>query len=870
MSPEEGTSPTDDSAAPLEIPGEDGSFLESVYGSQVGASSEDSIGPATLSGLDDDDHFEFDDDLSSIPERIGEYTIERLIGAGGMGRVYRAEHRRMARTVALKTLPPERMQDEGAVQRFYAEVRAAARLLHPNIVTAFDAGEFAGTHYLAMEFVEGETLSQLIARGGPLPVGEAVRILRGAATGLACAHAAGIVHRDVKPGNIMVASDGTVKVLDLGLATIRSDPYHRPYRRGRLIGTFQYIAPEQLDDPDAADARADIYALGATFFYLLAGRSPYEGEMLDQMRSHRDGPLPDLFGVRKDIDLRLEHIFQRMMAKRPQDRYGSLLELLEDLNAWQFSSGGQPSFTSPLRVGNVAEAPTADADSSTATTSYSVFGIDLGMTQVSAATAEPGGKVELLSVGSDGGHSLRAALAFRDGQIVFGDKALEQRVDNPQGLVHSVQLYIGQARIDRKLMDRPCPPEVLLAMLLRQVRSLGWGKRSRPTVTAITVPSCYDQLHRRAVLQAAQVAGYESIRLIDRGLAAAHSQLDPSLAAAPIPQSTIDCLVLSITGLACEAMVVRYHAGRVQTLSAAGSWMTGQLVWLRRFIDLIADRCMQLHGVDPRLRLRDAIRLQQAAERGMSDLMLREKVNLQFRSGGQELTVTVERSLLQQAGAGVEQALLEFAVEAIAQSGVSSNDIARVILVGGLAKMLQVRDAVSDLLGTEPEFIPVDRRTLAMGAALAAATELPGRTEFTSPPMAAASYDIGLVAYAAGDSQPRTVPVIPRGTTLPARTGRRLSRVGDKGEQSITVVESAGGEGRPWRSLGTHALLPTEIHKNQEAIFEVDIDGLLSLRLRSSETGETTRLPVLPTPTLSADDIRFWRNWLNDSTTSLS
>jgi molecular chaperone DnaK (HSP70) len=315
-------------------------------------------------------------------------------------------------------------------------------------------------------------------------------------------------------------------------------------------------------------------------------------------------------------------------------------------------------------------------------------------------------------------------------------------------------------------------------------------------------------------------------------------------------------------------MVVRYNAGRVQTLAAAGSWLTGQLVWLRRFTDLIAERCVQVHGIDPRSRLRDAIRLQQAAERGMNELMLRENTTLQFRSGGRELTIGVERNLLNQAGAGVEQALLEFAVEAIAQSGVISNDIQRVLLVGGLTKSLQVRGSVAALLGTAPEFIPVDRRTLAMGAALAAAAELPGRTTATSPPLSAATYDLGLVAYASGDAQPRTVPVIPRGTALPARTGRRLSRVGEKGEQSITVVESAGGVGRPWRALGTHSLLPTDIHKNQEAIFEVDIDGLLSIRLRSAETGETTRLPVLPQPTLSPDDIRLWRNWLSDFTSS--
>jgi eukaryotic-like serine/threonine-protein kinase len=155
-----------------------------------------------------------------VPRRIGEYTLQRLIGEGGMGRVFLAEHVRMQRLVALKVLPTERTNDLVWVRRFYDEIRVASKLLHPNIVTAFDAGESAGIHYLAMEYIDGVTLSTAVEHSGPMPLGEVAGIIRQSAMGLLHAHRAGVIHRDVKPGNIMRAVDGSLKVLDVGLAYV--------------------------------------------------------------------------------------------------------------------------------------------------------------------------------------------------------------------------------------------------------------------------------------------------------------------------------------------------------------------------------------------------------------------------------------------------------------------------------------------------------------------------------------------------------------------------------------------------------------------------------------------------------------------------
>lgn len=805
--------------------------------------------------------------VDDTPQRVGEYRVERLIGAGGMGRVYRAEHQRMARIVALKTVAPERMGDERAVQRFYAEVRAAARLLHPNIVTAFDAGEIAGTHFLAMEFVEGETLAQIVARRGPLPVEEAVRVLRGAATGLAYAHAGGIVHRDVKPGNIMVTQDGTVKVLDLGLATIRSDPLHRPSRRGRLVGTIQYIAPEQLEDPDSADLRADIYALGATFFFLLSGRSPYQGDLLEQLRQHREGPPPDLFSVRKDVDLRLDHVFQRMMARRPQDRYSSLDEMLEELGAWR-SAGGTPPWLAGIGLPAVGDVPTVSgSDPSTASTYPTALGIDLGMLYVAAAVADPSGGVELAEAGGPGASLLRSALATRGGKLSFGDAAMRSRTDDPQHLAHCLHLYLGQAKVDRSILGQRCPPEVLIGMLLRQVRVASRGRRGRPTVAAVTIPACYDQLHRRSIQQAAGIAGFESVRLIDRPLAAAHSQLSRQVAAAPLPESSDvqHWMVISLTGLACEAAVVRHVGGRLQTLAASGTWQTSALSWQRRLVELMADSCKRSHGIDPRERLRDAVQLQQACERGMNELLLREQVDLSFEAGGRSIRLPLTRRVLAAVGAPIVTELLRHVSDAIAACQLSTGEIDRCILIGSLSRLASVRRSLIDLIGDSREFIPIDRRMLAKGAALAAASELPGRSDIAGPPQAAATYDLGLLAYTSSDPQPRTLPVIPRGSALPARTGRRLAPLKDGSQRTLTVVESAGGLDRPWRSLGTHPLPEIQDNPVLEAAFEVDINGLLTVRLRNASTGETTRLPDVPASTLDAEELARWTSWAEET-----
>jgi serine/threonine protein kinase/WD40 repeat protein len=280
-------------------------------------------------------------EAAGIPPELADhprYRVLGLLGQGGMGAVYRAEHRRMERPVALKVINPGLIRNPETVQRFRQEVRTAAKLHHPNIVTAHDADEAGGLHFLVMEFVEGRSLADLIAERGPLPVAEACNTIRQAALGLQHAHEQGMVHRDIKPHNLMVTPAGQVKILDFGLARLARDPESVADGAtipgtsltsvGTVMGTADYIAPEQAANSRAADIRADIYSLGCTLFHLLTGRTPFpDGGVQDKIVRHTNAPLPAVMELRREVSPELDAVLARMTAKNPAERYATPAEV---------------------------------------------------------------------------------------------------------------------------------------------------------------------------------------------------------------------------------------------------------------------------------------------------------------------------------------------------------------------------------------------------------------------------------------------------------------------------------------------------------------------------------------------------------------
>jgi hypothetical protein len=267
---------------------------------------------------------------------LGNYVLLEKLGQGGMASVFKAQHRRMERAVALKVLAPT--APARYVKRFQREAKAAARLTHPNIVAAYDADEAAGLHFLVMEYVAGMDLASLVRRDGPLPVDRAIDCVLQAARGLEYAHAQGVIHRDIKPGNLLLGDTGVVKILDMGLARFEDSPLHAPpdeiTRHGAVLGTVDYMAPEQAEAMKQADARSDIYSLGCTLFFLLTGRTLFEGEtVIKKIVAHRDQPPPLLADHRPDVPPSLEGIFQRMVAKKKYERFQSMTALIFALDS---------------------------------------------------------------------------------------------------------------------------------------------------------------------------------------------------------------------------------------------------------------------------------------------------------------------------------------------------------------------------------------------------------------------------------------------------------------------------------------------------------------------------------------------------------
>jgi len=300
-------------------------------------------------------------DVESPPELSDHprYRILGKLGAGGMGVVYKAEHRVMGRLVALKVLSPRTTAKRGAVDRFRREVRLASRLSHPNIVTAHDADEAGGLHFLVMEYVDGMSLDKLLDRKGSLPVTTVCHFIRQASLGLQHAFERGMVHRDIKPQNIMVTRKGAVKVLDFGLACVARDGDEATSATAAkvtspdmVMGTPDFLAPEQAKCAVDVDIRADLYGMGGTLCYLLTGQPPFPGgTAFEKLMAHVTEPPPDIAQRRPEIPAALAAIVSKLLAKEPADRFATPAELAAVLLPFTKAA-----------TGNMALVPVLDAE----------------------------------------------------------------------------------------------------------------------------------------------------------------------------------------------------------------------------------------------------------------------------------------------------------------------------------------------------------------------------------------------------------------------------------------------------------------------------------------------------------------------------
>jgi serine/threonine protein kinase len=268
------------------------------------------------------------------PRQIPGYKLIGRLGAGAMATVYKARQLSLNRLVAVKILPKKFSLNPEFVKRFYAEGRAAAKLNHPNIVAALDVGRHDDTHYFIMEYVEGYTVYEHLVKEGPYAEAEALAIAIQVAKALNHAHKAGLIHRDVKPKNILITDDGVAKLADMGLARAVSDREAAEAEAGKAFGTPYYIAPEQIRGKVNIDLRADIYSFGCTLFHMVTGRVPFEGPDISSiLLKHLDEPVVPPDHINTQLTTGISEIVELCMAKKARKRYASTKDLIEDLQA---------------------------------------------------------------------------------------------------------------------------------------------------------------------------------------------------------------------------------------------------------------------------------------------------------------------------------------------------------------------------------------------------------------------------------------------------------------------------------------------------------------------------------------------------------
>lgn len=265
---------------------------------------------------------------------LGPYHLIDSLGRGGMGEVYKAEHSVMGRVVAVKVLPRHKTTPE-SIASFIREIRTQAQLDHENLVRAYDAGHDQNVHFLVTEYVPGNNLRQLIRREGRLSMQSAASIISQAARGLAYAHSRGLIHRDVKPGNLLVTPDGHTKVSDLGLSGYFNDPEQTDIHGGKVVGTADYLAPEQITAPERPTPVSDIYALGCTLYYAVTGKVPFPGGTpREKARKHcNEFPL-DPRRLNAELSDEFVEVIGDMMAKKPEDRIATASGVMERLAPW--------------------------------------------------------------------------------------------------------------------------------------------------------------------------------------------------------------------------------------------------------------------------------------------------------------------------------------------------------------------------------------------------------------------------------------------------------------------------------------------------------------------------------------------------------
>jgi molecular chaperone DnaK len=849
---------------------------------------------------------------------LGKNVIVGKIGEGGMGEVFLAEHRRMKRPVVIKVLPESATESEYARRRFQREVEAAAKLSHPNIVTAYDADEENGIHFLVMEYVDGPDLATLVSENGLFSIQQTVDCILQAARGLEYAHGQGIIHRDIKPDNLLLDKSGTIKILDMGLARIdrlsQGQVAHETNLTSdnQIVGTVDYMSPEQAEDSSKVDRRSDIYGLGCTMFRLLTGRPPYEGTTAFQtLIFHRVNPIPSLLDFRADVPENLDEIFRKMVAKELDDRYDSMTDVihefehcLDDLHI----ETGTPGLLSPLEK---ATAPTRilekgsaalksdttpssseltldtgerDASSSvlddpfTNSTDqeplpYPAVGIDLGTTNTAVAYLDDLRRPQTIT-NAEGDKMTPSVILLEGDEVVVGKEAVKAMATEMEFIAQCAKRDLGERFYRKTLGGKQIPPEVLQAWVLNKIREDTQQVIGPFQKAVITVPAYFDESRRKATQDAGYIAGFEVLDIINEPTAAAvaygfyqgHLAKQTGINLLGKDGERAKVLVYDLGGGTFDVTMMEIGGGHFGTLATDGDVELGGYDWDARLVDHVCEQFVAKFDNDPREDVNAFGRLWRECEDAKHTLSARQKTSVSCDYKGNSLRVEVTRKQFEEMTADLLNRTAFTVEETLKAASLTWQNIDRILLVGGSTRMPAVGKLLKKLSGKEPDRSVSPDEAIAQGAALQASfkiEQLQGRLPAFDI-RNVNSHSLGVIGKDLKTGRKQTGVLIPRNTTLPAEAKRTLYTSKDgQGSIRVGVVEGESRNPDECALVGTCNVkdLPPDLPaKTPVRIrFKYEENGRLTVSVRVGAKGHYVDHQLVRESRMTQEQLDWWR-----------
>ncbi|WP_165440478.1 serine/threonine protein kinase [Rubripirellula amarantea] len=822
---------------------------------------------------------------------MGEYTITRLLGRGGMGVVFEATHRRMQRRVAIKFVSSSSNQSFHTEDQFLAEIRAVARLLHPRIVTAFDAGQFGQTAYLVMEYVDGFTLTELLSQRGPRSVDEALNLTAQAAEGLRYAHLNSIIHRDVKPSNLIITQSGELKILDLGLASFLQSAVpttsHDQLRQQSepICGTPEFMSPEQFEGREL-DESADIYSLGCTLHFLLTGRPPYTGEPIPLLKQHCCAEIPALSTSKRPVSDEVQQLFETMIAKDRANRFSnmqSVIEAITEIVGLHDVKQRIPPGPSKAGVAGRRHVPASvplesnssrpkKSDSANCHSAAITLAVNVGARFISAALASEKRASIPLQFGSKKSLVFPAAFSVQDNKVVLGSRALRAIENGDPGVARAFDAVRGGQLL--RIGATTHPSTMPLTMLFSRLRfdaetfagAMGSAKvfgadgisDAQPRIESviINVASCFGQTVRERLVAAATLDGIKNVRLLDRNIAAVLSQFTFSdLNSRPLlNQAAGYWLVISIDDIAMEVALFGVSNRRIHMLSVVSHPNSNQCRWngrLRRHLGKQIERHRptdspgrsnhhsearnssdDLSAEELERRAAESLQLKNRIDAGLDLLAEQESCGIAFKSSGKRVKAVVTSITINVTCADLLVELGSAIAKVLSESGVDAEEIGCVLAIGGLPMTSVVANLLRNF-GIEPGCTHVSSAELATSATKI--TQIDRLSTSLAPRLVPClGHDIAWTSIADGDEAPSIEAanpnlLMPRLTSLPASVVQRIPMVKNQ-VGKITLLERPVARDSDWIPFDTVELNGIS-ECETKATFEIDSEGKLSVRL---------------------------------------